>query len=87
MFLKKVLEICNKGELIAKLLETYEKIQEKDDIKTKLEKHLVYYEMQTLTVRHQKETNDPMEKDVEFFKTQTSKLIDNLLERGHVKNQ
>ena len=36
--------------------------------------------MHKLTVRHQKETIDRMEKDIEF-KTQTSKVIDNLLER------
>ena len=37
--------------------------------------------MQKLTVGHHKETIDRMEKDMEFFKTQTSKVIDNLLER------
>ena len=37
--------------------------------------------MQKLTVGHQKETIDRMEKDIEFFKTQTSKVFDNLLER------
>ena len=37
--------------------------------------------MQKLTVGHQKETIERMEKDMEFFKTQTSKVIDNLLER------
>ena len=37
--------------------------------------------MQKLTVGHQKETIDRMEKDIEFFKTQTSKVIDNSLER------
>ena len=81
MFSKKVLEKCNKEELNAKLLETHEKIQEKDNIITKLEKDLVNYEMQKLTVVHQKETIDRMEKDIKFFKTQTSKDIDNLLER------
>ena len=81
MFSKKVLEKCNKEELIAKLLETYEKIQEKDNIITKLEKDLINYEMQKLTVGHQKETIERMEKDIEFFKTQTTKVIDNLLER------
>ena len=40
MFSKKVLEKCNKEELIAKLLETCKKIQEKDNIITKLEKDL-----------------------------------------------
>ena len=37
--------------------------------------------MQKLTVGHQKETIDRMEKDIEFFKTHTFKVIDNLLER------
>ena len=81
MFSKRVLEKCNKEELIAKLLETYEKIQEKDNIITKLEKDLVNYEMQKLTVGHQKKTTDRMEKDIEFFKIQTSKVIENLLVR------
>ena len=81
MFSKKVLEKCNKEELIAKVLETYEKIQEKDNIITKLEKDLVNYEMQKLTVGHQKETIDRMEKNIEFFKTHTSKVI------GDVKKQ
>ena len=58
MFSKKVLEECNKEEIIAKLLETYEKIHEKDNIITKLETDLVNYEMQKLTVGHQKETID-----------------------------
>ena len=40
-FSKSVLEKCNKEEQIAKLLETYEKIQEKDNIITKLEKILL----------------------------------------------
>ena len=31
--------------------------------------------MQKLTVGHQKETIDRMEKDIEFFKTQTSKFL------------
>ena len=79
MFSKKVLEKCNKEELIAKLLVTFEKRQEKDNIITKLEKDLVNYEMQKLTVGHQKETIDRMEKDIEFFKTKISKVIDNLL--------
>ena len=61
-------------------METCEKIQEKNII-TKLKKDLVNYEMQKLTVGHQKETIDRMEKDIELFKTQTSKVIDNLLER------
>ena len=64
-----------------KFLETYQKTQEKDNTITKLETDLVNYEMQKLTVGHQKETIDRMEKDIEFFKTQTSKVIDNLLER------
>ena len=62
MFAKKVFEKCNKEELIAKVLETYEKIQEKDNIITKLEKDLVNYEMQKLIVGHQKETIDRMER-------------------------
>ena len=70
-----------KKELIAKLLENYEKIQEKDNIMTKLEKDLVNKEMQKLTVENQKGTIDRMEKDIEIFKTQTFKVIDNLLER------
>ena len=37
--------------------------------------------MQKITVGHQKEAFDRMEKDIEFFKTETSKVIDNLLER------
>ena len=37
--------------------------------------------MQKLTVVHQKETINRMEKDIKFFKAQTSKVIDNLLER------
>ena len=81
MFSKKVHEKCNKEELIAELLETYEKIQEKDNIITKLEKDLVNYKMQKITVGHQKETFDRMEKDIEFFKTQSSKVIGNSLER------
>ena len=56
MFSKKVLEKCNKEELNAKLLETYEKIQEKNYIIAKLEKDLVNYEMKKLTVGHQKAT-------------------------------
>ena len=52
IFEKKILEKCNKEELSAKLLETYEKIQEKDNIITKFEKDLVNYEMQKLTVGH-----------------------------------
>ena len=44
-FQKEVLEKSNKEELIAKLLETYEKIQEKDNLITKLEKDLVNSEM------------------------------------------
>ena len=60
---------------------TYEKIQEKDNIITKLEKDLVNYEMEKLTVGHQKETIDRMEKDIEFFKTQTSIVIGNFFER------
>ena len=74
-----VLEKCNK-ELIAKLLETFEKLQERDNILTKLEKDIVDHEMQQLTVRLQKETIDRMDRDIEFFKTQTSKLIDNLFD-------
>ena len=81
MFSKKNLDKCNKEQLIAKLLETYEKIQEEDNIITKLGKDLVHYEMQKLTVGHQKETIDRMEKDIEFFETPTSKVIDNLLDR------
>ena len=53
----------------------------KGNIITKLEKDLVNYEMQKLTVGHQKETIYRMERDSEFFKTQTSKVIDNLIER------
>ena len=56
-------------------------MQEKDNIITKLERDLVNYEMQKLTVGHQKKTIYRMEKDIEFFKTKTSKVIDNLLER------
>ena len=37
--------------------------------------------MQKLTVGHRKETIDRMEKDIKFFKTQTSNVIDNLFER------
>ena len=37
--------------------------------------------MQKLTVGHQKKTIDRMENDINFFKTQTSKVTDNLLER------
>ena len=62
-------------------METFEKILEKDHIVTKLEKDIVNYQMQKLTVGHQKEAFDRMEKDIEFFKTETSKVIDNLLER------
>ena len=37
--------------------------------------------MQKLTVGHLKETIARMERDIEFFKTQTSKVINNLIER------
>ena len=57
------------------------KIQEKDHITTKLEKDIVYYEMQKLTVEDQKETIDRMERYIEFFQTQNPKVIDILLER------
>ena len=80
-FQKKVLEKSNKAELIARLLETYEKMQEKDNLITKLEKYLVNSEMKKSTVGHHKETIDRMERGIEFFKTKTSKVIDNLLER------
>ena len=44
--------------------------------------------MQKLTVGHQKETFDRMEKDIELFKTKTSKVIDNLLgDRRRQKQQ
>ena len=46
-----------------------------------MKKDLVNYEMQQLSVGHQKEAIDRMEKDIEFFKTQTLKVIDNLFER------
>ena len=86
MFSKKVLEICNKEELIAELLETYEKIQEKDDIITKLEKDLVNYEMQKLTVGHQKETIDRMEKISNFSKHKLLKLLIYLRDRTRQKS-
>ena len=47
MFSKKFLEKCNKAKLIAKLLSTYEKIQEKANIITKLEKDLIYFESES----------------------------------------
>ena len=47
---KKFLKTCDEEELFAKFLVTFEKIQEKDNIKTKLEKDLVNYEKQKLTV-------------------------------------
>ena len=37
--------------------------------------------MQKLTVGHEKETIDRMNKDIEFLKTQTSKVINNIHER------
>ena len=81
MFSKKVLEKCNKEELIAKLLETSEKINEKDRIIKSLENNLAQYALQKQTVTFQKETINRLEKDVEYFKEQTSKVIDNLLEK------
>ena len=87
MFSKKISRNATE-ELIAKLLETYEKLQYKRPMKkmqdnniTKLEKDLVNFEMQKLIVGHQKETIDRMERDMEFFKTQPLKFVDNLLER------
>ena len=74
MFSKKVFEKNNKEELIAKLKNSNEKTISYQNLKK-------IYEMQKLTVGHQKETIDRMEKDIEFFKTHTSKVIDNLLER------
>ena len=81
MFSKKVLEKCNKEELIAKLLETSEKINEKDRIIKSLENNLAQYELQKQTVTFQKETVNRLEKDDEHFKEQTSKVIDNLIEK------
>ena len=81
MFSKKVLENCNKEELIAKLLETSETINEKDRIIKSLENNLAQYELQKQTVTFQKETINRLEKDVEYFKEQTSKVIENLLEK------
>ena len=81
MFSKKVLEKCNKEELIAKLLETSEKINEKDRIIKSLENNLAQYELQKQTVTYQKETINRLEKDVECSNEQTSKVIDNLLEK------
>ena len=67
--------------LIQTPLETYDRVQEKVNIIRKLEKDLVNYEKQKLTVVHQKETIDRNERYIIVFKTQTSKFIDNLLER------
>ena len=77
---KKILEKCNKEELIAKLLETSENINEKDRIIKSLENNLAQYELQKQTVTYQKETINRLEKDVEHFKEQTYKVVDNLLE-------
>ena len=71
MFSKKVLEKCNKEELIAKLLETSENINEKDRIIKSLENNLAQYEMQKQTVTYQKGTINRLEKDVEHFKEHT----------------
>ena len=81
MFSKKILEKCNKEELIAKLLETSEKINEKDRIIKSLENNLAQYELQKQTVTFQKETINRLEKDIEYFKEQTSKIIANLLQK------
>ena len=53
---KKVLEKSNKEELIAILLETSEKIIEKNRIIKSLESNLAHYELQKQTVTFQKET-------------------------------
>ena len=45
MFSKKVLEKCNKEELIAKLLETSEILNEKDRIVKSLENNLAQYKL------------------------------------------
>ena len=83
MFSKKILEKCNKEELIAKLLETNEKINEKDRIIKSLEHNLAQYELQKQTVTYQEETINRLEKDVEHFKEQTSKVIDILLDKQY----
>ena len=81
MFTEKVLEKCKKEELIAKLLETSEKINEKDRIIKSLENNLAQFDLQKQTVTFQKETINRLEKDIEYFKEQTSRIIDNLLEK------
>ena len=81
MFSKKVLEKCNKEELIAKLLETSEIINEKDRIIKSLENNLAQKALQKQTVNYQKKTINCVQKDVEYFKEQTSNVIDNLLEK------
>ena len=42
---------------------------------------MAQYKLQKQTVTFQKETINRLEKDVEYFKEQTSKVIDNLLEK------
>ena len=81
MFSKKVLKKCNKEEIIAKFLENFEKLEENNKIKTKLKRNVVNYEMEKLTVGHQKEFIDRRGKVIDFFKTQTSKVIESILER------
>ena len=62
-------------------METSEKLNEKDRIIKSLENNLAQYELQKQTVTFQKGTINRLEKDVEYFKEQTSKVIDNLLEK------
>ena len=76
---KKELEKRSKEHPVTKFLTTNEKLLEKDNITANLEEDLVCYEMQNLTVGHQKETIVHMEADVTFLKTQFFKVIDDLI--------
>ena len=57
------------------------KKNEKDRIIKSLENNLAQYKFQKQTVDFKKETKNCLEKDIEYFKEQTSKVIDNLLEK------
>ena len=81
MFSKKVLEKCSKEELIAKLLETSEKINGKDRIIKSLENKFGKVRIAEIDSYFPEREINRLEEDVEYFKEQTSKVIDNLLEK------
>ena len=68
MFLRNVLEKFIEEELIAKLLEIYEKTKKKHKTMRKNKKDLFNYELKGKWVAHQKKTIDRIENDIEFFK-------------------